>query len=438
MVYSMSFYAFFLSLTIFLGIFKPVLGRVVPASTEKLVKDWSLPEILKLTKIPSNFITDGSTKLEEGRIILTPTPNSKGSLWFKTKYSFDHAFTLEWTFRSFNYLGPSTGGIAFWFIEDDISSNKDKNLFNGPSKFKGLQLLIDNSGPYGSTLRAQLNDGSQTLTSDSISGNTFGSCLMGYQDSSVPSTLRLTYDINDNHLLKVQVDNKVCFQTRKIKLADSGRSLQFGVSSNNGKDNTESFEILKVKLYNDVIDESHIPNVKAMDQPIIITKLVDKKTGATKLIDKVKFEAEKNDIISNYDLYKKLDRIEGKVLMNDVRPLGLKLEDIIETQQGLMKFMDYLISSIGSKSPRTDESSQDINQFKEFLALNEKLGILLEEQDKVREATKSQTKLQMSGPHIDDIVSKIKIWLVPFGLILCIMTYFTFRIKQDITKAKLL
>lgn len=415
-------------------------GHVIPNNNEdSIIEEQSLSQIYKLTSIPKDqFITDGSTILDEGRIVLTPKQNSKGSLWLKSPLSIESgSFSLEWTFRSFNYRGFSTGGLSFWILNDDKIS--DKSLFNGPATFNGLQILVDNSGQFGGALRSQLNDGSQTFNKDTMNTNSFGSCLMAYQETSVPSTLRITYDINDNNLLKVQIDNQICFQTRKIKLMDSqSKKFTIGVTADNGADNTESFEILKFQAFSKANQASRLPNIKSMSQAQLVTQMTNSKTGETKSIDKKKFDAERNNEFSNYDLFHKLNKLEGDILVNDIRPLNQKMDSIIKTQEGLMKFMDHFVGTMNTKDSNDDAITKDKKEFKDFLSMNSKLESLLEEQEQIRETNKKIGQLTLNDTHVDDVISNLKMILIPVGIILCVMIYFTFSTQQYIKKQKYL
>ena len=270
----------------------------------------------------------------------------------------------------------------------------------------------------------------------------FASCLMGYQDSSVPSTIRVTYDMEDNNLLKVQVDNRVCFQTRKVRFPTG--SYRIGVTAQNGaiSNNAESFEIFKMQLFNGVIEDSLIPNVNAMGQPKMITKYIDQKTGKEKLIEKTAFDADK-DKISNNELYRKLDRVEGKILANDINSLETKLNDVIKVQEELLTFMTTLTKHFSTKQPANGEKgmstddviAEDKEEFKDLLSLNEKLEKMLVEQEKYREAAKRHGQ---DGPQVDEIARKLMIWLLPLIFIMLIMAYYTFKIRQEIIKTKLL
>lgn len=403
------------------------------ADDAKLNTALSLPDLISLNKIPSNWIAADSTSLKEGRIVLTPKRGSKGSLWQKDSFKLGDSFTLEWTFRSVNFVGKTEGGLAFWLLTAaNANGNKDKSFYNGPSKFDGLQLLVDNNGPLSSTVRAQLGDGNEPFTKNDVYDKTFASCLMGYQDSSVPSTIRLTYDRNDNHFLKLQIDNRVCFQTRKVQFPQG--EYQIGVTAENAN-NLESFEILKMKLYDDVIEDSLIPNVNAMGQPKMLTKIVDQDTGQERLLEKEAYDAQ-NDKISNYEIYKKLDKVEGKVLANDIHSLEVQLADISKTQEELLKYVAQLSQIIRNSDDKGGAGGVvDKDNYKDFISMNEKLEKMLVEQEKIREAAKNSGQV---GPHMDEIASKLAIWIFPLIVIMLIMAYYTFRIRQEIVKTKLL
>lgn len=403
------------------------------------MKDYSLPNLFKSgNSIPSNWEVKDMTKLEEGRFILTPKKSSKGSLWLKPILKNLESFTVEWTFRSLNYQGKHSGGVSFWFLGDLDKIGNDQSLYSGPSKFNGLQLLIDNNSPVSQSIHAQLNDGSKSLSKEKIYDDSFASCLMGYQDSSVPLTLRLSYDSESNNLLKLQVDNRVCFQTRKVKLNDLiTKGLKIGVSADNAN-TLETFEILQMQFFDKIIEEAMIPNVNAMSQPKMLTKIIDEKTGTEKIVDKESLDSQ-NKQMSTFELYKKMDRLEGKIMANDINVLENKINDILTVQQAMIKELSILANSLqGGNANEKGEDGQNNDQFKDFMSMNDKLEKMLTEQTRIREATKLSQETRNAGPQIDEIVSKLAVWIIPLIVIMCVMAYYTFKIRQEIGKTKLL
>ena len=207
-----------------------VQAKVTPKDELVLNKGYSLPNLLEVKdpqKELSKWVLRDKAKLEEGRFVLTPGKSTKGSLWLKPEYKVQGAITIEWTFRSFGFRGSTTGGLAFWLKQGNAEDGTE--LFGGSSeKFDGLMILLRLDDKLGESVTAYLNDGSKNF--DFKSSPYFASCLFQYQDSMVPSTLRLTYNALDNHLLKLQMDNRVCFQTRKVKFMENS-PLRIGTSA---------------------------------------------------------------------------------------------------------------------------------------------------------------------------------------------------------------
>ncbi|SCU79253.1 LAME_0A07932g1_1 [Lachancea meyersii CBS 8951] len=401
-------------------------------------KDFSLPDLVLAEKLPNTFISGGQTVFEEGRIVLTPKASSKGSLWSQKEYALTDAFTAEWTVRSVKHKGKSVGGLAMWFISG--KENDDLKLHSGPSQFDGLQLLVDNNGELGSTLRAHLNDGTKQLSSSNIYDETFGSCLLAYQDSTVPLTIRLTYSSGQNPLLKVQVDNRVCFQTRKVELPI--QNYKIGITADNA-DNEESFELLQLEVYDGITEESMIPNANIMEQPKLLTKVINKKTGEEELVEKTALEMNGGaDSISNFDLLKKMNRLEGKILANDIASLSSAIEELVQIQTVQSRKLEKVITLLTSRRTNSGKDGEDgtviDESFKDFFKMDEKLEQLLLEQQKIREVSKQNAFGASGGPHIDEIVRKLSIWLIPLVALMMIMAYYTFRIRQEIVKTKLL
>lgn len=394
---------------------------------------FSLPDLLQTNNAPSLWSLGDSATLEEGRICLTPDTNTKGSLWHKNLYDLVDSVTFELTFRSVGFLGKSTGGLSLWFIQDN--SEKGVNLFNGPSVFSGLQLLIDNNGQLGSSISGQLNDGSFSITKENIYSTSFGSCLMAYQDSSVPLIVRLTYDRKEN-LLKLQIDNKICFQTRKVAFPKG--QYHIGITAEN-QNTVESFEVLKFKVYRGVPEDSLIPNINAMDQPKLVTKIVNKNTGEEEIRETTPMEIKNGLDMKNYDLYKKLDKIEGKILANDINEITTNIYNLFNLQKMQVKRLETMSKTLENFILAfSKENKIHVDSFDDFIKMDEKLEKLLMEQEKIRETTKHQAYIGANGPHVDEIIAKLTLWLAPLIIIMLVMAYYTFRIRQDIVKTKLL
>lgn len=414
----------------------------------------SLDNLLKVLEIPSHWVAKDQTTLDEGRVMLTPKQKSKGSLWLADPVKLQGEFTIEWTVRSVNYEGSSTGGLSFWFISSD--NKADGSFYDGPSSFNGLQVLVDNNSPLGQSVRGVLGDSSAKYTKESVHDKAFASCLMGYQGTSVPVTMRLSYSeslsTTGRSQLKLQVDNRVCFQTDKIvfprdTLANNG-AYHIGVTADNGN-TAESFEVLRMEYYDSVVEEALAPNTKEMSQPRMIAKIIDESTGKEKLVEKEVLD-EKNDHTSNYMLFQKLDKIEGKILANDIADLEEKLQSIMKNQYAMVEQLNAVLEKLQNKAKGNGHGQssggdgnaidRDNEEYKNFFAMNEKLGKLMDEREQLREANKQQASLRSATNAVttDEIVSKLAVWLVPLVGIMFVMAYYTFKIRQEITKAKLL
>ncbi|KAL3228447.1 Protein EMP47 [Nakaseomyces bracarensis] len=422
-------------------------GHAAKTDNDKLDVKHSLPDLVKQNdKLPSNWVLGEAAKLEAARFVLTPGKSTKGSLWAKDSFQLEDSFAVEWTFRDVGYEGESVGGMAFWMIsgkdEKEIQETlKDKSFVNGPAKFDGLLLYLDTKELYGPSIKAQLNDKSLTITRDDAQSKSFGSCLLGYQDSSVPTTLRLTYDRDSKSMLKLQIDNRICFQTFKVSLPAG--MYRFGATAVNDE-NGESFEVLKMKLYNGIIEDSLIPNVNAMPQPKFVTKQVDKATGKEKIVEQDIFDTTKGDKVSLLDLYKKLDKVEGELLANDMSAMEEKLSAIVQLQKETTDTIVQLLSIIDAiaikrkdthADNKNDKSAEVLEQYKDFISMNEKLEQMLQEQQKVRDLNKHED----TGKHdVDALFRKMALWLSPVIVLMLIMSYYTFKIRQEIVKTKLL
>ncbi|KOG97791.1 Emp46p [Saccharomyces eubayanus] len=405
-----------------------VQAKVTSKDALKWNREFSLPNLLEL-KDPQKELSQWSltdkVKLEEGRFILTPGKNTKGSLWMKQDYKIQEAVTVEWTFRSIGFRGSTRGGLAFWFEQG--KSGDGTEVFGGSSKkFDGLMILLHLDDKLGESVTAYLNDGATDF--DAKSASHFASCLFQYQDSMVPSTLRLTYDPQSDHLLKLQMDNRVCFQTRKIKFMDK-TPFRIGVSAVNDA-SKESFEILMMKLYDGVIKDSLIPNVNPMGQPRVVTKVVNTQTGEESFKERMPFDGKRESITSN-ELFEKMNRLEGKIMANDVNPLLAKMNKIVENERELFEHLRQVLDlkKAGGRLDLGDDSFQD------FLSMNANLDKLIKEQQRFR--LESKLHGEEGGGH-NEIFSKIFIWLIPLIFIMLTLTYYMFRINQDIKKVKLL
>ena len=426
---------------------------------------YSLPDFLsndKLVNIKDAGLPNYAflnTELNNGRIILNYN-DLEGGILSKTgkKISTDDSFSLEYTVRNLAKPGsePKEEGALFksednlaLFLANDLD-DLQKLVINsktiGNLKFHGLMLYLDAKDKYGGELRFLLNDGTTKYNSlQDLYDQSIGSCLINYyEDSSIPITIRLNYDATD-HLLSVQVDNKICLQTRSVTLAsfDDGKAYKMGITSSGLDTSNSNFELLKLNFFDKLIKSAYLPNIKAMPQPKLVTKIINKDTGDVSFeeVDKLS-EAD----ITLLKLYKKLNTIEGKVIANDNVDLYSKVDRLEEINilqsrriEKLYTILETLLANTGVNNKEGD-NIMDKTEFKDIIGMNEKLEKLLEEQQTWKANNQYNVKNTSDNTkiHVDDIIFRLLLWLSPLGVIMLVMVYFTFSIKREIGKQKLL
>lgn len=422
---------------------------------------YSLPDLLANNKLANNKDKGlpnyefQNTELLDGRIVLNYNELGGGMLSKSGKhFKQSDSFAIEYTIRNLanladkpkdNSLFDSNDNFAF-FLADDL--NKIDDLIINESNinklaFNGILLYLDAKDKYGGELKFIMNDGaSKYSTMNDLYQNSIGSCLINYyEDSSIPITIRLNYDASQ-HLLSVQVDNKICLQTRSVNLNsfDNGKIYKIATTSSGLTKSNSKFEVLKLNFFDSLIQDSYLPNIKSMPQPKILNKIVNKDTG-----DVVYQEIDKlsDSDINLLKLYKKLNTIEGKVIANDNVDLFKKVERLEDLSIKQFKQIEKLLSVIEVLASSSTEGSNilDNSEFKDIVGVNEKLEKLLVEQQEWKSSHQYNSKSNSNSDskvHVDEIIFKLLLWLSPLGVIMLVMVYFTFSIKREIGKQKLL
>lgn len=426
---------------------------------------FSLPDFLSNEKMVNNkdkglpnygFV---NTELNNGRIILSYNDEAGGIL-SKTgrKFTQSDSFSLEYIVRNLakadSKVAPDEGlfssndNLALFLTAgvDDLSSLVISSKTIASLKFNGFMLYLDSNDQYGGELKFLMNDGnSQYNSMQDLYDRSIGSCLINYyEDSSIPITIRLNYDA-PNHLLSVQVDNKICFQTRSVTLAPfaTDQSYKIGITSSGLDQSNSKFELLKLNFFDRLVKSAYLPNIKAMPQPKLLTKIINSATGD---VNYEEFDKLSEADITLLKLYKKLNTIEGKVIANDNNDLYAKvdrLEDINIQQFKMIEKLDSFIKTLLANTVGTSKDGSNImdkTEFKDIIGFSEKLEKLLEEQQewKATHQYKAKTDADNNKIHVDDIIFRLLLWLSPLAVIMLVMVYFTFSIKREIGKQKLL
>lgn len=254
---------------------------------EKITTDakLSLPKLVDLTsaKQLNDWEVRGSANLEKGRLLLTPEKSGRheGSIWNKNYKLDKNSWSIDFVFRALGATGKTGNGLVFWLLNDSQRNveklvHSDTTLYGGPSRFDGLAFVIDSNGPLGSTLRGYANDNSKRFDSDDgeFYKQEFGKCIIGYQDSQVPSTVRISYD-QYKYQLRVSIDNKICFESNQFKIPENENDLILGMSGKSVA-KQEAYEIFKISVYDSVFQsEQKYDEVELAAQPVVITKNPD-------------------------------------------------------------------------------------------------------------------------------------------------------------------
>lgn len=421
---------------------------------------YSLPDLLANNKLANNKdkglpnYAFQNTELLDGRIVLNYNEQSGGMLSKSGKhFKQSDSFAIEYTIRNLanpadkpkdDSLFDSNDNFAF-FLANDL--NKIDDLIINEANinkltFNGILLYLDSKDKYGGELKFIMNDGKTKYnTIDDLYQQSIGSCLVNYyEDSSIPITVRLNYDATQ-HLLSVQVDNKICLQTRSVNLNafDDDKIFKIATTSSGLSKSNSKFEVLKLNFFDALIKDSYLPNIKSMPQPKILNKIVNKDTGD---VTYEEFDKLSDSDINLLKLYKKLNTIEGKVIANDNVELFKKVERLEDLSIKQHKQIEKLLSLIEVLAASNTEGNNilDKSEFKDIIGMNDKLEKLLVEQQEWKTTHQYNAKSNNSDNkvHVDEIIFRLLLWLSPLGVIMLVMVYFTFSIKREIGKQKLL
>ncbi|KAF3938335.1 hypothetical protein ABW19_dt0210094 [Dactylella cylindrospora] len=188
-----------------------------------------------------NFIVVGNPQILSDRVILTPPApgNQRAAIWS------DHSnHNEDWELHvPFRASGPERAGgsLTFWYTLRGASTTGTSTIYTA-KPFEGFALVVDSSEGTGK-IRGFLNDGS---TDYSIHHHpqslAFGQCDVAYRNLGRPSDLKILYKAD--HGIKVELDDRLCFESDKVSLP---KNYRFGVSAASAE-NPDSFEIFGLKV----------------------------------------------------------------------------------------------------------------------------------------------------------------------------------------------
>lgn len=456
--------------------------------------DLSLPELSHFDHL--NFPTwkvGHDAAFKAGRLILTPRPMTKGSILASLPIDYKD-FTIEIVFRALGFYGETHSGLSLRYVKEHQFS--DHSFFGGPAKWDGLNVIVDSDSSIGSSIHAFFNDGTidySKFSSKELYEQAFASCLISYQDSQVPTTLRIGHYDGTS---VIQVNNRLCMKSKKIKLP---QNYKVGLSAVTGED-YEQFELLRLKTYGGVIseiianDNKAAPHVNVVKKYVGVDKDGNKRDLNEKDVEKLKHQDKKaqpqkaqpqlsqqvpvkksNDgddsklssqlqqffekvQATNQELLSKVASLDAKVnIVNSINKDGQNkdgelnfsfLEEYTTQLNKLNTNIDQIQKTIKNLGDRYQNLEKNLVIDKNSIIsriqrLNdENIDQLRENEVSIEELKKNVDYLILSEKDrqqlpIHDLVAGLKYLIFPILIVTAALSFFTYRLRGEI-KAKLL
>ncbi|KAG7795582.1 hypothetical protein KL929_003933 [Ogataea haglerorum] len=418
--------------------------------------------------------------LPEGRVILTPAPSisqkdsqqiTNGAVWSKNKIS-SASFSLQLTFRSVGAFGFTGAGLSLWLLDQDPGS--DISNFGGPSQFSGLQILLDaNEQDLGPVFRVYVNDGSRKIN---LAQDYLGAYTYSFQDSQVPSTLKLGYE---NRKLKITCDNKLLFETDSINLDPYLKNMRVGISAASLRDvkKAEQFEILMFKFFDKVIE-----SLKVEASETLVAKhheLEQRQARQAQLAEDNKITRERQSSRSapvpprpesaEYDLLAGLDEVKT-ILTHQTAPqvLQKQLFDVTKSIKMMNEknsvYNTQMEKSYDTLLKQTEELNAKYEALRQLITRQNQLLELVDERfvtfnsyfqgqsqkhesinDKLKQLQEFYAKGSRPSDYESEFESKlnkfmsaVRLIMMPVLVLLIIMTLLVYKLRNDIKHAKVL
>ncbi|KAG7730344.1 hypothetical protein KL933_000139 [Ogataea haglerorum] len=418
--------------------------------------------------------------LPEGRVILTPAPSisqkdsqqiTNGAVWSKNKIS-SASFSLQLTFRSVGAFGFTGAGLSLWLLDQDPGS--DISNFGGPSQFSGLQILLDaNEQDLGPVYRVYVNDGSRKIN---LAQDYLGAYTYSFQDSQVPSTLKLGYE---NRKLKITCDNKLLFETDSINLDPYLKNMRVGISAASLRDvkKAEQFEILMFKFFDKVIE-----SLKVEASETLVAKhheLEQRQARQAQLAEDNKRTRERQSSRSapvpprpesaEYDLLAGLDEVKT-ILTHQTAPqvLQKQLFDVTKSIKMMNEknsvYNTQMEKSYDTLLKQTEELNAKYEALRQLITRQNQLLELVDERfvtfnsyfqgqsqkhesinDKLKQLQEFYAKGSRPSDYESEFESKlnkfmsaVRLIMMPVLVLLIIMTLLVYKLRNDIKHAKVL
>lgn len=442
-----------------------LVGNVVSHSADDKVledEDLSLPDLEKTDVLDApSWSISGNAKFENGRIIMTTGQNTHSYLTNDYELAYD-SWTVESIFRSMGDYGQTSSSFTLSLTNEH--SNADSSFFGSSSIFKGLKVVVDSDSKDGSSVHAYLNDGTidfSKLTKEQLYSKSFGSCLLSYQESQVPTTLRISSYAG---IFLVQVNNKVCVQTKSIKIP---KTYKISLNAFTSSSSQEIFELFRLKTYGGVISEiienqgktapranKAETNKHTITEPEIEVNKPEIKPNNLQLsefLSTIEDIQKSNDELLIYfqkfeDKINELSKIsasepKGRPELSHIAEQSTNIQKLVTSLNGfndkfqkieakLINFDGILKSEIDSLASRIDQIHDFISGLKDhnklINGLNNNINYL------VKAEKENQTNLAISN-----LISGLKYLLLPILLVITVLSFYTYSLRHEI-KQKLL
>jgi mannose-binding lectin 1 len=381
---------------------------------------------------------------------MTPKASSRGVLKNPLPLDYD-SWTIEAVFRSVGAHGPHGGAFALKYAVETT-----RNVIW--DKFDGLQVVVDTNSNMGSAVHAFLDDDTVDLSElgENKYDAAFGSCLLNYQDSQVPTTLRISYY---NGYLVIQANNRICVKTNKVKLPFGHK---ISVLTESGSVH-EQFELLRLKTYAGVISEVSDNDGLSAAQPKVVTEFVqldDMGEEVNKIeVDKSaskKTEVHTSDILeildnvqkSNKEIIDQFSSMQSKILALSSGSSGSNDFSYLDDQNKKIKQLHNEIMVLSQKIDTLDGNINSFNaEINKVVSVvnrlnNDNVNQLRDNEHSITELSKKVDYLVLSEKEreanpVHDVINGLKYLLLPVLLTTFGLCFFAFRLRHDI-KTKLL
>ncbi|KAH3665216.1 hypothetical protein OGATHE_004031 [Ogataea polymorpha] len=456
---------------------------VSSAETQSAVPELSFPDLVSvksLSELQNNWQMYGDVEFSEGRVILTPAPSllqkatreiTSGAAWSINKISSD-SFSLQFTFRSVGAFGFTGAGLSLWLLDQDPGS--DTSNFGGPLQYSGLQILLDaNEQDLGPVFRVYVNDGSRKID---LAQDYLGAYTYSFQDSQVPSTLKLGYE---NRKLKITCDNKLLFETDAINLDPYLKNMRVGITAASSKDvkKAEQFEILMFKFFDKVIE-----SLKAEASETLVAKHpeVDKRLAQkAQVVEDFKRTREQQNGNSvpvhlrpesaEYDLLAKLEEVKTIVEQQTApQVLQKQMFDVTKSIKMMNEknsvYNTQMEKSYDTLLKQTEELNAKYEALRQLITRQNQLLELVDERfvtfnsyfqgqsqnhESINDKLKQLQEFYSKGSYpsgyesefeskLNKFMSAVRLILMPVLVLLIIMTLLVYKLRNDIKHAKVL